>query len=73
LALLPPSEGDYQTTHTLDVRFVPKADSCTAAIWSLFDRFVGGGKQRTRSNWRMAVNAMDNEATRDTHIKKCGD
>ena len=28
-----------------DVRFVPKADSCTAAILSLFDHLVGGNEQ----------------------------
>jgi len=28
------------------VRFVPEADSCTAAILSLFDHLVGAGKQR---------------------------
>ena len=31
-----------------DVSFVPKADSCTAAIFSLFDHLVGVAKQLKR-------------------------
>jgi hypothetical protein len=31
-----------------DVRFVPKADSCTAQRGLLFDHFVGAGEQRRR-------------------------
>ena len=33
---------------TRDVRFGPKADSCTAAILSLFDRLVGVGEEGRR-------------------------
>src|SRR4029453_17673109 len=33
---------------TRDVRYGPKADSCTAAILSLFDHQVGAAKQRKR-------------------------
>ena len=33
-----------------DVRFVPKADSCTAAKSVLFDHLVGGRKQRVRNS-----------------------
>ena len=31
-----------------DVRFVPKADSCTAAKWILFDHLAGATKERQR-------------------------
>jgi hypothetical protein len=31
-----------------DFRFVPKTDSCSAAILSLFDHQVGAAKQRKR-------------------------
>ena len=37
-----------------DVRFVPKADSCNAAILSLFDYLVGADKQQKRR-----VNSVD--------------
>jgi hypothetical protein len=30
----------------LDVRFVPKADSCTAAKWVLFDHLVSAKQER---------------------------
>jgi hypothetical protein len=32
--------------HLRDVRFVPKADSCSAANLRLFDHLVGAGEQR---------------------------
>src|SRR5262249_17019823 len=35
--------------HDRDVRFVPKADSCTAAKRSLFDHFIGPGEQCRRN------------------------
>src|SRR5262252_6377526 len=35
--------------HNWHVRFVPKADSCSAAKPQLFDHLVGAGKQRRRT------------------------
>ena len=46
MSALPP-KADIGT-QSANVRFVPKADSCTAAILSLFDHQVGAAKQRKR-------------------------
>ena len=44
MSALPPKADIVQ--HGGNVRFVPTADSCTAAILSLFDYLVGAGEQR---------------------------
>jgi hypothetical protein len=46
MSALPPKADMVQ--HGCDVRFVPKADSCTSAKRSLFDHLVGEGEQRGR-------------------------
>ena len=46
MSALPP-KADIGT-QPRDVRFVPKADSCTAANWRLFDHLIGAAKQRKR-------------------------
>ena len=43
MSALPPIADMVQ--HDGDVRFVPKADSCSAAILSLFDHLVGSNQQ----------------------------
>ena len=43
-ALPPKADMDH---HGRDVRFVPKADICTAAIFSLFDHPVGARDPQT--------------------------
>src|SRR5262249_5228893 len=47
MSALPP-KADIRC-HRQDVRFVPKADSCTATILSLFDHLVGSGKHRLQN------------------------
>jgi len=44
MSALPPISDISRTSR--EVRFGPKADSCTAAILSLFDHQVGAAKQR---------------------------
>jgi hypothetical protein len=46
MSALPPKADIVQ--HGGNVRFVPGADSCTAARSILFDHFVGAGEQRWR-------------------------
>ena len=46
MSALPPIPDIRQRDR--DVRFVPKADSCTAAIIRLFDHKVGAAKRRKR-------------------------
>jgi hypothetical protein len=46
MSALPPKADISQTSW--DVRFVPQADSCTAAILSLFDRPVDAARHRKR-------------------------
>ena len=46
MSALPP-KADIGT-QSRDVRFVPKADICSAANFSLFDHLVGGGEQGLR-------------------------
>ena len=43
---LPPIATELRTS--LEVRFVPDPDSCTAANICLFDHLVGAGDQRQR-------------------------
>ena len=46
MSALPP-KADIGT-QPRDVRFVPKADICSAAILHLFDHLIGAAKQRKR-------------------------
>jgi hypothetical protein len=46
MSALPPKADIGERDH--HVRFVPKADSCTAAKWILFDHLAGATKERQR-------------------------
>jgi hypothetical protein len=46
MSALPPKADIVQ--HGGNVRFVPKADSCTAAKTALFDYLVGAGEPRSQ-------------------------
>jgi hypothetical protein len=46
MSALPPKADIVR--HSGHVRFVPKADSCSAAILSLFDHLVGSNQQTGR-------------------------
>jgi hypothetical protein len=53
----------------LDVRFVPKADSCAAAILSLVDHSVGAPKQRKRYGKTECLRGFREEFSIDRNFK----
>ena len=55
-ALPPKADISHSDWH---VRFVPKADICSAAKSSLFDHLVGGGKQRRRHSETEVAGGLD--------------
>jgi hypothetical protein len=50
------------------VRFMPKADSCTAAKSALFDHLVGGDEQR---RWHIETECFRSPEV-DTKLEFCG-